>query len=208
MSRNFGLKDKNLAPPRILDGITIYDACAATSERLNNILGTHDIEVRLAGMGDDHIEGNLVGGWLKAVFEWHNHVRPYHASKQSCHLGLFKGYDLCGMCEVGLKVTARKKVSLDILFVEGHPDPEDNPLKGYVIPAFAEASLQIAKASDVKLIGVDRPGSETVHQYKILGYRRHFWDEFKLMKGVNDSAELDWQALLARRRKQGFALAA
>ena len=207
MSRNFGLKDRNLAPPRILDGITIYDACAATSERLNNILGTHDIEIRLAGMGDDHIEGNLVGAWNDSQFGWGKvgYLSPYN---KTFILGLFKGYNLCGMCEIGLKITARKKRALDILFIEGHPDPTDNPMRGYVIPAFAQASLQIAQASDLKFIGVDRPFRKTVHQYKILGYRRHFWDEFKLMKGVNDATELNWQALLARRRKQGFALAA
>lgn len=206
MARNFGLKKRELAPPRLLNGITIFDACIATSNRLNSLLGTHDIDVRMAGMGDDNIEGNLVGGWLKAIFEWRNHVRPYHDNRPTCYMGLFKNYDLCGMCEVGLKVTARKKVSLDILFIEGHPDHEDNPLRGYVIPAFAEATLQIAKASDLKLIGVDRPGSETVHQYKRLGYSHHLWDDMKLMKDVGGTAELNWRALLKHRQKQGFCL--
>lgn len=206
MPRNFGLKKKEPTPPRLLKGATIFDACIATSNRLNDLLGTHDIDVRVAGLGEDNIEGNLVGGWLKAEFHWHTEVQPYHDNKDSCYMGLFKNYNLLGMCEIGLKFTATRKISVDILFIESHPDPQDNPLRGYVIPAFAEATLQMAKASGVQLIGVDRPSKKTVHQYKILGYNHDYWENMKLLKGVSPSTELDWRALLARRQKQGFGL--
>ena len=90
MRRYFGPAKQNRQSPRMLDGITVYDACAATSERLNTLLKTHDIDVRMAGMGNDHIEGNLIGAWDNALFGWGG-LSPLTPHNQTFFLGLFKG---------------------------------------------------------------------------------------------------------------------
>lgn len=208
MVRHISLKKAYKQPPPILNASSVHSACQQASKTLNSVLGTHDIEIRLAESGDDKVLDNYKYDWQTSKFYWDDYIAPLNTRTQTFYMGLFKGYTLYALCESGLHVNARKKLSIDIQFIENTPYRSENPLRGYAIAAFTQANLDIAKIGNIPAIGVDDPLIETVSTYLRLGLRPSFINGFKLMKSVSNDTELNWQKLLNRRAHQGFSIPA
>jgi len=142
----------------------ITDSCERVSARLSAVSGI-DISVVIASdteLRTAHYD------WQPRPFDWVGSA--FDDCEYFCNFRLaVRGNG---------KLSGVRKVSFDkeegsetlvLNHVRANPD-SDNPLKGFVLDIFAEASLDIAKSLDAQEIIVEKPRAKIIPIYKSLGF--------------------------------------
>ena len=190
------------AEPKPVTTEAIVEACNKTSKFLNDLLGTHDVKIKIATDCKDFQTYTDYGEqWSKSQFDWNTPLSqiPFSENPSTYVLGLYKGYTLCGLCDTGINGNK----ALEIESIEKAPAPVSNPLSGLTIAAFSAVNLELAKDLGIPSIAVERPHPKTIKTYRNLGYRFNFLSSSPRSMRVKPNTELNWKKAMSKRNDQG-----
>ncbi len=182
----------------------LIKSCIVTSEFLNKKFNTNGVELKLAQADNVAMIDARQQQWERPAFNWSKNISPLNVKEATFLLALFKGNALCGLCKNSLTPVFSEK-SLHIDDVEAHPNKAKNPLKGFVIAAFSQANLDIAKMFNIPSIGVRLPMPVTINSYWNVGVQLHDNSNEILIKTVGPDSSLNWERFFAHRSNRGLS---
>ena len=175
----------------------ILMATKKASRSLQQILDDPSIHIALAsGEPKEVIKQDYQTQWKQSKFSWEYSIRNSSLSS-SFVLALYASDTLSGLCENQI---VEHDNTIEILVIE--ESPISHPLKHYVISAFSQANLEIAKEINLKEISVYNPKPWSVPSYERLGYRNQE-NIPSCNRPVVSNVPLDWSAVFAHQHAKG-----
>lgn len=175
-------------------------AIERTGNSLRHILQDKKIDIRLVRHKKGPELTDFKAQWdFDTRFTWGKLTEGYNQNSKSFTLALYHGSTLTGLCQYD-----NEEAGLEIFKIENKID--DNPLKGYVIAAFSQASLDIAKESKINRLTVYKPEPGTIPSYLRLGFSQRAGDQNSVFYNTKQAHTVNWDNVFQHLQAKGHVV--
>ncbi|HEJ7026218.1 TPA: hypothetical protein SMF53_002527 [Serratia marcescens] len=92
------------------------------------------------------------------------------------------------LCGLMLGRRSKKRLCITLRYLEGNPD--DHPLKGFVMPIALIISESFADAYNISQVNISRPEKGLINRYQSFGYSLNAADKARVKRNNNPRAKL------------------
>ncbi len=183
-----------------IDKNKLLESIHHASTNLNTILDSQSVNIILVEDNNTQVIEDCAQQWQGLIKQhWTTLLENRPASLSTFNLALYSGETLSGLCQYSVSTPPLTKRILNIRNIEGQDG--NHPLKGYVIPAFSEAALEIGRALNMGELRVLGPKEHTIDSCLRLGFEAS--KTKGLFKSVHKQASLNWNKLFEYRQSKG-----
>jgi len=176
----------------------LLSAIERTSQNLQTILNDPSIKLVLIDSYRKKTIKDYKKQWKgKSSYLWTFHLKRFSPFKKKIGVALYSSDRLNGLCNFTL--TGGKSGKVEISLIEGNPNPHN--LKGYVVGAFSECAINIAKELHFNTFSVYLPLTQTRKACEKLGFDNAFGIGSIFMK-VSEKTKLNWENLVKHQKSK------